>query len=470
MDLAHDILPCALPDQARDATPPEFGGALLESRQRWRDFALLAADLAFETDAEGRWTFLSPAVVLGWACGTLLGQPARDLLLHPEPDPFRPRAPARGLRAWLRQASGAPACLSISVAPLIDAEGRLAGLRGIARDVTAEAEEAEAQAAALRRAQALESLVRRVRRQALASRMLTTTLESLMPALGCAGAAVIEISPCGTPQAIYRHGADPGSLLDTIRPLAGARRPGYPKGPAGERMALLPHPQDRVPHQALLAWRTADGRPFDADDRHLLTSAADLLFVALGNQALQRELEMQARTDGLTGLLNRRAFLDDLHRRLDRQSMEPPHIAGAVLFIDLDNFKPLNDRMGHEAGDAALVAVAGLLRDMVRPTDLVARFGGDEFAVWLQDADAEAAAMRAGAICRTGVVMLPALLPGCTLPLTFSIGGAVRLPDGSDTPASLLARADGAMYEAKRAGRNGWRLALPPDHPPIPRG
>jgi diguanylate cyclase (GGDEF)-like protein len=235
-------------------------------------------------------------------------------------------------------------------------------------------------------------------------------------------------------------------------------------------MALLPHPQGRIPQQALLAWRAADGRPFDADDRHLLASAADLLFVALGNQALQRELEMQARTDGLTGLLNRRAFLDDLHRRLDRQSMEPPCSAGAVLFIDLDNFKPLNDRMGHEAGDAALMAVAGLLRDMVRPTDLVARFGGDEFAVWLQDADAEAAAMRAAAICRTGVVMLPALLPGCTLPLTFSIGGAVRLPDGSDTPASLLARADGAMYEAKRAGRNGWRLALPPDHPPIPRG
>ena len=184
--------------------------------------------------------------------------------------------------------------------------------------------------------------------------------------------------------------------------------------------------------------------------------------MALGNQALQRELELQARTDALTGLPNRRAFLDDLTRRLDRQAMEPPRAAGAVLFIDLDNFKALNDRMGHEAGDAALVAVAGLLREMVRPTDLTARLGGDEFALWLQDADAEAAAMRANAICRTGVMVLPGLIPNCPIPLTFSIGGAVRAADGGDTPESLLARADSAMYRAKRAGRNGWRLA-PPD-------
>ena len=135
-----------------------------------------------------------------------------------------------------------------------------------------------------------------------------------------------------------------------------------------------------------------------------------------------------------------------------------------MLFVDLDNFKPLNDRMGHEAGDQALIAVGRLLRDIVRPTDLVARFGGDEFAVWLQDADAEAAAMRAGAMCRTAVVVLPGLIPGCALPLTFSIGGAVRSVDGADTPETLLARADTAMYAAKRGGRNGWRLAPDPRH------
>ena len=452
---------------------PVLRGALLESRQRWRDFTALATDLAFETDAAGRLTFIAPDPALGWPPGALLGQPVNALLVHPEPDPFRPRSAnllggGRGVQAWLRQADGVPACYSLAVAPLVDAAGRPAGLRGIGREVTAEVREADAQAAALRRAQALETLVRRVRRQVLAPQMLAATLESLPPALGCAGAAVLEMTPSGAPLVTHRHGDDPGPLLEAVSTLLNDDVPSYAEGPGREMLALLPHPQRRVPRHALLAWRAPGGRPFDADDRHLLTSAADLLFVALGNQALQQELELRARTDALTGLLNRRAFLEDLHRRLERIEMDPPRAVGAVLFVDLDNFKPLNDRMGHEAGDQALVAVGRLLRDIVRPTDLVARFGGDEFAVWLQDADAEATAMRASAMCRTAVVVLPGLIPGCTLPLTFSIGGAVRAVDGADTPDTLLARADTAMYAAKRGGRNGWRLAPDPRHAPPP--
>ncbi len=465
-------VPGPQPAASPGAAVPALHGALLESRQRWRDFTSLATDLAFETDAAGRLTFLAPDPVLGWPQGALLGQPVSDLLLHPDPDPVRPPATippgmGRGIQAWLRQAAGGPACYSLAMAPLLDAAGRYAGLRGIGRDVTAEVREADAQAAGLRRAQALETLVRRVRRQVLAPRMLAATLESLPPALGCAGAAVLEIGAAGLPVVTHRHGDDPGPLLGAVGTLLNDDVPSYAEGPGREILAVLPHPQHRMPRHALLAWRAPGGRPFDADDRHLLASAADLLFVALGNQALQQELELRARTDALTGLLNRRAFLEDLHRRLERQNMEQPatpQAGGAVLFVDLDNFKPLNDRMGHEAGDQALIAVGRLLRDIVRPTDLVARIGGDEFAVWLQDADAEAAGMRAGAMCRTAVVVLPGLIPGCTLPLTFSIGGAVRAVDGSDTPDTLLARADTAMYTAKRGGRNGWRLAPEPRH------
>ncbi|MDB5372659.1 MAG: hypothetical protein JWP04_1301 [Belnapia sp.] len=485
--LAPPVLapPALAPQPGREA-PPILHGALLESRQRWRDFTTLASDLAFETDAAGRLTFLSPARVLGRPSAALLGRPVAELLLNPEPNPFLPQSMAglaqrhgairggtRGgtSQVWLCQADGPPVCYSLALAPLVDAAGQNAGLRGTGRDVTAAVREAEQQASALRRAQSLETLVRRVRKQVLASRMLAATLESLPPALGCAGAAMLEVSAAGVPLAIHRHGDDPGPLLAAVRSLLNEDAPSYAEGPGGEMLALLPHPQRRVPLYAMLAWRAPGGRPFDADDRHLLASAADLLFVALGNQALQQELELRARTDPLTGLLNRRAFVEDLQRRLDRQDMGrdggqdgQPKAVGAVLFVDLDNFKPLNDRMGHEAGDAALIAVGRLLRDIVRPTDLVARYGGDEFVVWLQEADAEAAAMRAGAMCRTAVVLLPGLVPGCTLPLTFSIGGAMRAVDGSDTPDSLLARADAAMYAAKRGGRNGWRLAPDPQH------
>jgi diguanylate cyclase (GGDEF)-like protein len=309
-------------------------------------------------------------------------------------------------------------------------------------------------------------MVRRVRQEVLAPRMLTAMLESLLPALGCVGAAVLECQACGGLLVSAWHGADPTPLLAALQPLLATEAPRFLPGPAGEHLALLPQPRRATPRHALLAWRAAGGREFDADDRHLLASLADPTFVALGNQALQRELELQARTEGLTGLLNRRAFLKDLRRTLDRLAQAPQEEhrpGGALLFIDLDNFKPINDLLGHEAGDAALVAVAGLLREMVRPTDLVARIGGDEFALWLHGADAPAAADRAAAICGAATTLLPVQLRSGATALTFSIGCA--LPGHpAETPEALLARADAAMYVAKRAGRNAWSMA--PDLPP----
>lgn len=451
------------------APPPDPGlcGALLDSRPRWRDFATLAADLVFETDAEGRFTFVAPEAPLGWAAEALLGRPGRELLAVPEPDPFLLRSQARGLRAWLRRPDGGSACLSLALAPLHDSAGRFVGLRGCGRDISAEMAEAATQAAALRRAEALQSLVSRVRREVLAPRMLTAMLEALQTALGCAGAAVLEWPEGGQPSATHRRGEDPATLLAGLAPYLGRSGPAFLDGPDGERLALVPQQPHDGPQQALLAWRGAAQRAFDADDRHMLVALSDLLSVVLGNQALQQRLERQARTDALTGLLNRRAFLDDLGRRLRRQAMDPARAGraeGALVFLDLDNFKPINDRLGHEAGDAALVAVAALLRELIRPTDLAARLGGDEFALWLEAADAAGAAARTAAICAAAARIDSGLRDG-TPPITFSIGSAIRQPGTAETPEALLARADAAMYAAKRGGRNNWVLAAPEEPP-----
>lgn len=432
--------------------------ALLESRQRWRDFVTLVADLVFETDAEGRLSFVAPEVVLGFPAESLLHRPARALLANDgAEDPFGRRIAARGVKAWLRHAEGEALCFALTLAPLTDAAGRFAGLRGVARDITAEERAAEAQAVQLRRASSLEHLVRRVRLEVLAPRMLMTTLESLPAVLGCTGAAVLEFGANGMPVVAQRHGDDPSPLLASAQALH-AGNASFGAGPAGEPLALVPQQLRHAPHHALLAWRRAGGRAFDEEERALLASLSDLVFVALGNQALQQELELQARTEALTGLLNRRAFVADLRRRLERHEREGLPARGALLFLDLDNFKPVNDLLGHEAGDAALVAVANLLRDLVRPTDLVGRIGGDEFAIWLDEADAEAAGARADQLAWASAHTLPLLLRTGPTALTFSIGCAPLHP-GGDTPEQLLARADAAMYVAKRSGGNCWRLA-----------
>jgi diguanylate cyclase (GGDEF)-like protein/PAS domain S-box-containing protein len=436
----------------RAGLPPAAHGTLLESRQRWRDFAALSADFAFETDTEGRITFAMPEAVLGWPSSALLGHPANWLLLQPEPDPFALTHEVRDLRTWLRRADGEAACLSFNVAPLATLEGGFAGLRGTARDVTAEMREIEAQASALRRALAVQALVRRVREAALAPRMLPALMRLLPAVIGCVGAAVIAYDADGQIRVTHREDGDPSGLLACLPRLEGAR-PIFAEGPEGERLALVAQPVGKDT-QALLVWREPGAPPFDEDERHLLSVLSDLLAVVLGNHVLLRELERQARTEPLTGLLNRRSFLEELGRRLG--SPRRGGRGGVLLFLDLDNLKPINDRLGHDAGDAALVALAGLLARSFRPCDLAARCGGDEFAVWLDGAGEGVGTARAAALCQE-----IARLQEVPARLSVSIGCAVVPPGVPETPEALLARADAAMYAAKHAGGNGWRLAAP---------
>jgi len=161
-------------------------------------------------------------------------------------------------------------------------------------------------------------------------------------------------------------------------------------------------------------------------------------------------LEQLSTTDPLTGLKNRRSLLERLEAEL-RRSERSGHRVG-LLSVDLDRFKSVNDTHGHETGDAALVAAAEAMLQDRRATDVVARFGGEEFVVLLVDADPNgllATAERVRAAVAGARVAAPA---GPPLRITASIGGALHVP-GEDL-RTLLARADAALYAAKDRGRN----------------
>jgi diguanylate cyclase (GGDEF)-like protein len=155
--------------------------------------------------------------------------------------------------------------------------------------------------------------------------------------------------------------------------------------------------------------------------------------------------------------------MDELARHLDR--LERDGLPGALLFIDLDNFKLLNDAAGHEIGDEALQLVAQLLRAQTRPTDLVARLGGDEFAVWLDGADEFAAAERAERLRAAAPPALAHLVPATGEPLTMSIGIAGHWPGRGEDIETVVHRADQAMYSVKRTGRGHWRVSHEGDEP-----
>jgi diguanylate cyclase (GGDEF)-like protein len=130
------------------------------------------------------------------------------------------------------------------------------------------------------------------------------------------------------------------------------------------------------------------------------------------------------------------------------------------MFVDLDNFKPVNDRLGHEAGDEVLRCIGILLRKTFRPTDLIARLGGDEFAIWLNGADHMTAAERAEYL-RDAVPRELADITGPDGPrVGVSIGIACREAGDGEPLDNLMRRADAAMYEVKRGGRGHWRVSL----------
>ena len=164
----------------------------------------------------------------------------------------------------------------------------------------------------------------------------------------------------------------------------------------------------------------------------------------------EERLNHLASHDPLTGLPNRMLFHDRLRHAIARRN----HGALAVLFLDLDRFKLVNDGYGHDVGDALLREVAARLSSCLRAEDTVARLGGDEFVVLIEDLPgAEFAATIAGKIAAR--LAEPVVIGGRTLPVSSSVGIALHPRDGSD-PQTLLKNADTAMYRAKEAGRGGF--------------
>jgi diguanylate cyclase (GGDEF)-like protein len=167
----------------------------------------------------------------------------------------------------------------------------------------------------------------------------------------------------------------------------------------------------------------------------------------------ERRLEQMAYYDGLTGLPNRRLFADDMKRLL---ALAQRGEAFTLLLIDLDRFKEINDTLGHDAGDALLVAVARRLVQSVREIDRVARLGGDEFAVLLARSGER---QPVEAVCEriANAVREPVEHRGGALRTTASIG--IAACHGDCDADELYKAADVALYEVKRGGRDGWRWA-----------
>ncbi|MBV9473475.1 MAG: EAL domain-containing protein [Solirubrobacterales bacterium] len=215
-------------------------------------------------------------------------------------------------------------------------------------------------------------------------------------------------------------------------------------------VALLPRPDERLVLRAI-----RDG----AED----CMVTDQLEPAALRRTLRRAIERkraetrlvhQALHDQLTGLPNRALFLDRLGGALERSRRSGAGLA--VLFLDFDDFKQINDSRGHAAGDKLLATLARRLSGLLRPTDMVARFGGDEFTLLFEGLTSEReVVLIADRICQAAA--LPVDVGGVEIRITASIGIAM-VADPSATPETIIREADAAMYRAKARGRSRYEL------------
>jgi diguanylate cyclase (GGDEF)-like protein len=191
------------------------------------------------------------------------------------------------------------------------------------------------------------------------------------------------------------------------------------------------------------------------------------LFVYLTTRLRDRELQLHevARTDPLTGVSNRRRFLELFALEFERVQRYGGELS--CVMLDLDHFKGINDRYGHAVGDRVLVAAADAFRSSLRTADVIARWGGEEFALLLPQTNltgAQAVAER----CRRALEEATITAEGARIRVTVSVGVAGLRGGGVDSPDALMRSADAALYEAKHSGRNRV-VSVPPPPVALPR-
>ena len=189
-----------------------------------------------------------------------------------------------------------------------------------------------------------------------------------------------------------------------------------------------------------------DSRLDCSDSDQLMSTIASLRGEVARLEARVKELDQLAHLDSLVPLRNRRGFVRQLEMLIAR--VERYGDTAAMLFVDLDGLKLLNDSLGHTAGDAALIQVALFLVGGVRSSDTVARVGGDEFAILLDHADEASACDTAERLVKQ-IADIPFRHDGITMPLSVAIG--VTMIERGDDPVTVMARADRAMYRVKAA-------------------
>jgi diguanylate cyclase (GGDEF)-like protein/PAS domain S-box-containing protein len=401
--------------------------------ERFQGFLETASDWMWETDREHRFTFHSPWSEAVHPPSAMLGRTRWEAAgVDPETPPWAEhrrllatRRPFSGFRYSLARADGTIAHLEITGRPVFEADGRFAGYRGCGRDVTAVVEAERQRRALTQRLEALDG-ANVIGLCSGEGERITACNDEFLRIVG-RRRHELEVGALSVSKLTPRDEHAVGREIAREMAAHGLCRPTETEyaRPDGRRVPVMVTgvlvDRERKGWQAIVqdmsAWKAAEAR------------IADLAF-----------------KDPLTGLPNRRCFNEHLSALL---AEDDP--VGALVLVDLDHFKDVNDALGHDAGDALLREVGARLAATVREDDLVARLGGDEFAVILRGRRARDEVVGiAGRL--TAALREPATFAGHEIHPGASLG-VTTFPDDGDEPDQLLKNADIALYRSKASGR-----------------
>ena len=457
---------------------------LAASEAKFRELTQLSSDWIWESDSHHRWSYLSESasVVLGRWVLALVGRAVWELpttqQAFEQPDWGRLRAcmesqaPIEDFEYPVIDPEGQVRFLSISGRAIFDAGGHFIGYRGVGRNITREKQQ--------RLLLKIESDIATImREQSDPERVVTAILITLCGVIGWSGGAHLTRLPGREAYAVQERWGYPAftrmiaDLPESVPLLTGtAEGRAWETGRAHWANDLALEPQlaqrfqaERLAAQAIFLAPILDENgkvlsmllflsPASFNAERFFDQVAEILSrnlsMYLQRKAAERRLTHRSLHDALTDLPNRVYLTHQLETRLARQ--EP----AAVLYIDLDRYKIINDTLGHSVGDQVLIEVAQRLRDTIRSQDVAGRIGGDEFIVLLSNL-AERAEIERIARRILGAIEKPFVLMNRAYFLSASIGVSISPDDGSD--ATLLIKcADSAMYQVKSEGRNDVRF------------
>ncbi|PCI60144.1 MAG: hypothetical protein COB37_09840 [Kordiimonadales bacterium] len=435
--------------------------ALLESRALLKGLLDSAVDLSFEVSLDGMFRFISPLDAFGCQADKWLGLKAEDVFWpsgnSPARNPFRVNKKTDFDAIGVEFVSGEKKFVAMSVEPSFGPDNTIVGVRGTCRDVTARVEVAKQTR--------LDNLRLAVRQRI--TRILNAS-ENAHDLLEAASNELIDVMRADLVWSVmkYKDGLVPVSLcgdrmeildLDSIWRELAISPIGVQEiaGHGGVLLALRLERGGRGMGMVVIG-RDTDISPWSAQERLLLEDIGEILTAAFGKAELIDRLYRLSGKDELTDLLNRRAFREVVEQRLKHQC-RTGH-SGCLIFIDLDHFKEVNDTLGHAAGDEAISLVAYKLQNIIRASDFAGRFGGDEFVLWIEDADEETAAMKAQELLDY-MPEVRASIGNPELKLAASAGICLSRPGTDLTLKALTERADAALYEVKQSGKNSIAFA-----------